>query len=117
MNAAKRRKNFLPAFLIAIFGWVGLMSIVFFISPQTKIGPVIFFLLFSLANFFTWSLVAGQTKLGLIVTLWLIWLLIMFRKQQLNWLSGFLSALFLILAALFSRKKTTAFSSRKRGAR
>lgn len=113
-TTARRRKNFLPAFLIAIFGWLGLIGVIFFISPHTKLGPTLFFPLFFLANLFTWSLVTGITKVGLFITLWSIWLLILLHKQQLNWLNNLWPLLIFLFTAILSRKKTVTPLHRKK---
>ena len=112
LNHTRKRKNFLPAFLIALVGWLGLLLVIFYLSPEKQVGPIIFYVFFAIANFFTWSLVIGHTKTGLIITAWLIWLLILSHRQQLTWLTGPVPFLFVILATLFTKKKPLPFVNR-----
>jgi len=73
----KLRKNFLPTLIVAILLWLGVVSIIYFVEPDTfGILPVFFFLVF-LALLFTLSLLFAHTRRGALIAVGLTLFLIL----------------------------------------
>ena len=65
----KKRKNFLPSFVIAMFLWLAVALIVLFVDPNNKWALESFMITFFFANLLTLSLVFGNTRRGLLAAL------------------------------------------------
>ncbi|MBI2066119.1 hypothetical protein HYT60_01245 [Candidatus Woesebacteria bacterium] len=77
LKEVKLRKNFLPTLIVAILLWLGVVSIVYFVEPDTfGILPVFFFLIF-LALLFTFSLLFAHTRRGALLAVGLTLFLIL----------------------------------------
>jgi hypothetical protein len=73
----KKRKNFLPALTIAILFWGLLGFIIYFVDPQTfGIVPLLFIITF-FTSLFTFSILLGNTRRGIIVSIGLTLFLIL----------------------------------------
>ena len=94
----KRRKNFLPALILALAFWGLLGWLVFSFSPANNLLIFIFYLCLFLAFFLTSSLVFANSKLGIIAALWFI-LFLLFRYFKIcNLLNlSLLTIIFLLL--------------------
>jgi len=68
----KRRKNFLPALILALVFW-GLWGwLIYSFPPANNLLIAAFSLLLFLATFLSGALIFANSKLGLITALWLI---------------------------------------------
>lgn len=77
LKEVKLRKNFLPTLLVAILLWLGVVSIIYFVEPDTfGIFTVFFFLVF-LALLFTLSLLFAHTRRGALIAVGLTLFLIL----------------------------------------
>ncbi len=61
-----KRKNFLPTLLITVLLWVILTGIIYFVDPGTILAIPLFFILLFLTILFTFSLLFGGQRRGLI---------------------------------------------------
>jgi len=83
----KLRRNFLPTFIITVFLWIGLISVIFLIDPQQKGAMVIFFLIAFFAFFFTLSIVFINSRRGFLLSLCTILFMILRYFGFGNWLN------------------------------
>ncbi|MFH1971454.1 MAG: hypothetical protein ABIJ05_03680 [Patescibacteria group bacterium] len=65
----KYRKNFLPTLIVTIFFWLGSFSIVYFVEPDNFGVIPVFFVVFFLSLFFTFSTIFANTRRGAIISL------------------------------------------------
>lgn len=63
-----KRKNFLPSLIFTIILWIGLGLVTYFVDPQTFGAIYLFFLLVFFSLLFTFSLILGSTRRGLILS-------------------------------------------------
>jgi len=77
----KRRKNFLPTFLLAFLFWLLWGGLVYFSSPDNSLLIVGFFLLLFLAVFLTAALIFANSRLGLLAATFIV-LSLLFRYFQ-----------------------------------
>jgi hypothetical protein len=94
----KRRKNFLPALILALLFWGLLGWLVYSFPPANNLLISTFYLCLFLAVFLTSSLVFANSKLGSLVAFWLI-LFLVFRYFKIgNVLNlSLLTAIFFLL--------------------
>ena len=69
ISEIKKQKSFLPALVITIFLWFALISIVLFTNPSQKGLLELFFAVLFTSFLFTFSLILGHTRRGLIAAL------------------------------------------------
>jgi hypothetical protein len=69
LTAIKRQKNFFPALIITILLWFSLVCIILFASPTEPGLLELFFANLFLVLMFTFSLMLGNTRRGLITSL------------------------------------------------
>lgn len=69
---ARKRKNFLPTFILAILFWCGWGWLVYSIPPDSSFIIAVFYLLLFLAVFLTSSLFFANSRRGLLLAVWLI---------------------------------------------
>jgi len=79
----RRRKNFLPTFILAIFFWLVWLGVLLFFTPESLLMIAVFFLLLFLALFFTLSLLFANSRRGFLVAGGIILFLIL-RWQELG---------------------------------
>lgn len=65
----RRRKNFLPTLVVAIFLWIVWAVIFFFVPPEGLLIPVVFLLVTFLAVFFIGALLFANTRRGLLAAI------------------------------------------------
>jgi len=98
----KRRKNFLPALILTLIFWSGLGWLVYNFPPESFWLISSFYLLLFGAVFFTIGLSFGNSKIGLMVALWVLFLLLMCYFKIGNLLNlSLLTLIFLILNIYF----------------
>jgi len=98
----KRRKNFLPALILTLIFWGGLGWLVYTFPPESFWLIISFYLLFFSAVFFTIGLSFGNSKIGLMTALWVLFLLLMRYFKIGNLLNlSLLTIIFLILSIYF----------------
>lgn len=68
-ESLRRRKNFIPVFLMSVFFWFLLFGIIYFIEPDSALAIPTFFLIFFLALFSTSSLIFRNRRRALFVTI------------------------------------------------
>ncbi|HKB88165.1 MAG TPA: hypothetical protein VKC53_00805 [Patescibacteria group bacterium] len=64
-----KHKNFLPTLFATIVLWLLIAGLVYFIDPGTFAAIPIFFILFFSVLLFTFSLIFGNTRRGIIVSI------------------------------------------------
>jgi hypothetical protein len=69
---SKRKKNFLPALLLAVAFWGFWGWIVYSYPPESGLTIFLFYLLLFAAVFFTTALTFGNSNLGLLSAFWVI---------------------------------------------
>lgn len=74
---ARLRKNFLPTLLVTILLWGLIGGIVYFVEPESFGAVPFFFVFIFFALLFTFSLVFGNKRRGLIATISLTLFLIL----------------------------------------
>lgn len=100
----KHRRSFLPAFLFALLLWLLLILLVVSFTPETNLLVVGFYSLFFLACFFTFSLLFGHSRRGLIFALAAIAFLFLNQIRQAHFLNFILfGGLLLSIELYFSR--------------
>lgn len=102
----KRRKNFLPALLLAIVFWGFWGRLVYFFQPESFWLIICFYLLLFAAVFFTTALSFGNSNLGLLSAFWII-IFLNFRFFKIgNILNlSLLTIIFLLLGFYLFRRK------------
>ena len=110
-----KRRNFLPSLILWLVFLSAWLMILFFVPPANPWVVFVFGFLFFLANLFFWSLILAQTKIGFVVSLWLICFLILARLKWLTFASGLASFLgmVLLLKVAFLIKKIRALSPKR----
>jgi hypothetical protein len=68
-QAILKRKNFLPSLIFTIILWVALGAVAYFVDPSTFGAIYLFFLLVFFSLLFTFSLLLGSTRKGLILSI------------------------------------------------
>ena len=103
----KRKKNFLPALLLAIAFWGFLGWLIYFSPPEKGLTIFLFYLLLFAAIFFTAALSFGNSNLGLLTAFWAI-LLLNFRFFKIGSVLNLslLTVIFLLLGFYLFRRKT-----------
>lgn len=76
-QAILKRKNFLPSLIFTIILWAGLGVVTYFVDPQTFGAIYLFFLLVFFSLLFTFSLILGSSRRGLILSISLTLFLIL----------------------------------------
>lgn len=76
-QAILKRKNFLPSLILTIILWIALGAVTYFVDPQTFGAIYLFFLLVFFSLLFTFSLILGSTRRGLILSVSLTLFLIL----------------------------------------
>lgn len=64
-----KRKNFLPTLIVTVFLWILLAGIVYFIDPNIFLAVPLFFVLLFITFLFTFSLLFGSRRRGIITTI------------------------------------------------
>lgn len=67
-QAILKRKNFLPSLIFTIILWAGLGMVTYFVDPSTFGAIYLFFLLVFFSLLFTFALLLGSTRRGLILS-------------------------------------------------
>ena len=102
----RRRKNFLPALLLAALSWGLLAWLIIKFSPDNNLLIISFYLLIFIAVFLTSALILANSQMGLTISLFLITFLI-FRYFKIDdpFNLILLTAIFLLLLAYFYKAK------------
>ena len=66
LKAVKQRKNFLPTLVLIIGLWGFLVLTIFFLDPDIFGVVFLFFIIFFMASFFTFSMLFANTRRGLL---------------------------------------------------
>lgn len=69
---AKKRKNFLPTLIIAIFLWVGVALFINSVNPYSFGALQLLLIIIFVASFFTFSLLFANTRRGFISATFLV---------------------------------------------
>jgi hypothetical protein len=78
----KRRKNFLPTLMLALFAWASWGWLVYSMAPENNLLLFIFYGLLFMAVFLTIALLLANSRRGLLIAIGVISFLI-FRYYQL----------------------------------
>lgn len=97
-------KNFLPALIIALTAWTGLIILVVYTSPSTFLLATFYLLLF-LALFLTFSLVLANSRRGFLLAFGVVVFLVLRFFNIAHFLNLILLAGILISLELYLRKK------------
>ena len=102
----KRRKNFLPALILALIFWGLWVWLFWSFPPLNNFLIFAFFAFLFLAVFLTASLILANSKLGLVVSCWLI-LSLAFRYFKIGNIFNLslLASIFLLLGIYLKNKK------------
>ncbi len=101
----KRRKNFLPALLLAVLFWLLWGGLVYFTAPTNYLLLITFYLLLFLAVFLTSGLVFANSRQGFVVALGIICFLLLRYHQLGNVLNIILLVGILISLSLYMAKR------------
>ena len=102
----RRRKNFLPTFILTIFLWLAWLFILFFVSPETKLSTFYFLFSIFLALTFTFSLLFANSRRGFLVAAGFVLFLILRWQKLGNILNAvLLTAVILSLEVYFTKRK------------
>jgi hypothetical protein len=103
----KRKKNFLPALILAIVFWGFWGWVVYSSVPESGLTIFLFYLLLFASVFFTTALAFGNSNLGLLSAFWVI-IFLNFRFFKIgNVLNlSLLTIIFLLLGFYLFRRKT-----------
>jgi hypothetical protein len=101
----KRRKNFFPTLVLALFAWLGWFFVLFKIPPNSTWLLMAFFFLFFSALFLTSALIWANSRRGFITALFFI-LVLVFRYYQIGNLLNLilLLAIFIALEIYFTKR-------------
>jgi predicted ABC-type exoprotein transport system permease subunit len=66
---AVKRRNFLPSLLVTILLWILLAGLIYFVDPGTFGAVALFFVLLFSTFLFTFSLIFGSTRRGIIASI------------------------------------------------
>ncbi len=116
----KHRRNFLPTAIMNLILWVACGLIVFLLDPDKNLqfiiynlqlnvfsNLILFFLTLTLTLTLTLALLLGNTRRGLLLTLFFDGFLLLQLFKLTNWLTlVFLFLILLVLEIYFSRRKT-----------
>ncbi|MFZ5365770.1 MAG: hypothetical protein ACOZBZ_00570 [Patescibacteria group bacterium] len=80
----KRRKNFLPSFLLTILFWLCWIYVLLFTAPESNLLFFIFYFLLFLSLFLTSSLVFANSRRGFLLALGIIGIAILQQIKLLN---------------------------------
>lgn len=67
-ESARKRKNFLPTLLLTMLFWLLLVVIVFLVDPEVFGAKILFFIILFLALLFSFSILLGNKRWGLIIS-------------------------------------------------
>ncbi len=101
----KRRKNYFPTLTITLLLWLISVIIFVFVNPTsfTIIAP--FVIMITLALFFTFSLLLGNSRSGLFATLIIVSLVLLKRMNTLSIFSGVIVVAVLTTVNLLFKKE------------
>lgn len=97
-------KNYLPALVIDIVLWILTIYMLFFVSPESILIKTIFFTLLFLAVLITFSLLLGKTQRALVICLFLLFLFILKKTNQINPLNILILIFLVYSLKLFFKK-------------
>ncbi len=102
----RRRKNFLPTFILALFFWLVWLGVLLFFAPESLLVIAGFLLALFLALFLTFSLFLANSRRGFFVALGSALFLIL-RWQKIGHLLniGLLLAVIFTLEIYFTKRK------------
>lgn len=100
----RRRRNFLPTFILGIFFWLAWLLILFFIPPESSWSMAGFFLTLFLSLFLTLSLFLANSRRGFWLSLALALLLILRWQEMLNALNFILLAAAVVVLEMYFTK-------------
>lgn len=101
----KRRKNFIPSLVLAVFFWIATFYIIFFIDPLKQGSVQLFFFSIFLSLLFTFSLLFANKKRVFLVTLSIIFFLILRYLGIGNLINIILISGLIITSEIYSFKK------------
>lgn len=101
----RRKRNFLPTLILAVISWLSLVYLVLFFTPETKLLIFIFYSLLFFANFLTFSLIFGNSRRGILISLGIISYLFLNQVKQFHLLNGLLLGGILLSIELYFRKR------------
>lgn len=102
----RRRKNFLPSFILAIFFWIVCLFILIYISPDSNFAIFSFLFAIFLALILTLALFLANTRRGFLFALGIILFLILKWQKLANVLNNFfLLAVVLLLETYFTKRE------------
>jgi len=102
----RKRKNFLPTFILAIFFWLISLAVLLFFTPESLLVIAGFFLVLFLALFLTFSLLLANSRRGFLIAFGAILFLILRWQKIGNVLNNILLiTTTLVLETYFSRRQ------------
>ncbi|HUW21249.1 MAG TPA: hypothetical protein VMW41_01140 [Candidatus Bathyarchaeia archaeon] len=104
-KSTRKRKNFLPALLITLLSWTAWLLVFLKVAPSGFLAFLIFYISFFLANFLTLALLLGNSRRGLLISVFTIIFLLLRQFKLTSVLSLiFLTASFFSIEIYFSRR-------------
>jgi len=83
----KKRRNFLPSFLVTLLFSLILAYIVLFIPPNSTWHVFLFYLILFLLTFFIFAFTFANSRRGFLLSLCFVLILLLKQEQLLNWLN------------------------------
>lgn len=72
-----KRKNFLPSLIVTVLLWGLLVGVVYFVDPNSFAAIYVFLTLFFLVSLFTFSIIFGNARRGVLVATGLVLFLLL----------------------------------------
>jgi hypothetical protein len=102
----RRRKNFLPSFILAIFFWIICLFILIFISPNSNLAIFSFLFILFCSLFLTLALFLANTRRGFLFALGAVLFLILKWQKLAHVLNNLLlMAAILVLEIYFTKRE------------
>lgn len=102
----RRKRNFLPTFILVIFFWLSWITLMLFFAPETKLLIFIFYSLLFFANFLTFSLIFGNSRRGILISLGIISYLFLNQVKQFHFLNVLLLGGILLSIELYFQRRS-----------
>jgi hypothetical protein len=83
----KKRRNFLPSFLVTLLFSLLLTYIILFIPPDSVFNLFLFYLILFLLTFFIFAFIFANSRRGFLLSLCLVLILFLKQEQLLSWLN------------------------------
>ena len=100
-----KRKNFFPSIIVILILWGLLVGFIYFVDPDSFAAVYVFFSLFFVASLFTFSIILGNARRGILGSTGLVLFLVLRYLGVGNILNFLLIAGVLIVTELYFAKR------------